>query len=222
MCSSDLTNLNQTVLFVLDDCSLEVTSFIENIIKRNSCKGLHFEIFYITNGTIRKSIEKTYDYLLSNDSDLVYQVQDDYLFYETSILEMIDIFMQVRQSCLTDSIVSSFNAPSLWTESYKNVSTPRMIVPGIKRYWIQTFDITCTFLTSKNQFKNHVDLYQKFFEVLPHGIDGSLESISLNKILTERGILGLLPINSVAFHLQSNRELDVYQDWKSLWESNKV
>lgn len=217
-------NIEQKVLFVMDDCSPEVVNLVENICNSNCSPRLSFEVNYLNNGTLRKSIEKTYNYLIDSNSDLVYQVQDDYLFYETSLYEMIDLFFQVRQDCQTDCVISSYNPPLFWTSgTYRYESTPRVIVPGIKRYWIQTYDVACTFLTSSSQFKKHIDLYEKFYDLLPQGDENqNLESLSLNKMFVERGVLGLLPINSVAFHLQSEFEMDVYLDWKSLWEQNKI
>lgn len=216
--------IEQKVLFVMDNCSPEVVTLVENICNSICSPRLSFEVNYLSNGTLRKSIERTYNYLIDSNSDLVYQVQDDYLFYETSLYEMIDLFFQVRQDCQTDCIISSYNPPLYWTSGdYRYKPTPRVIVPGIKRYWIQTYDIACTFLTSSTQFKNHIDLYEQFYDLLPHGDENNkLESLSLNKMFVERGVLGLLPINSVAFHLQSEFERDVYQDWNTLWEQYKI
>jgi hypothetical protein len=52
--------------------------------------------------------------------------------------------------------------------------------------------------------------------------NNDLENKSLNYMLTQRGVLGLVPINSVAFHLQSDLEKDPHIDYKPLWDSIDV
>jgi hypothetical protein len=50
-----------------------------------------------------------------------------------------------------------------------------------------------------------------------NGIDGHLESISLNRILVDDGVLGLMPFESVGLHMQGEREREPYIDWKQRW-----
>jgi hypothetical protein len=38
-------------------------------------------------------------------------------------------------------------------------------------------------------------------------------------MFTQRGILGIMPMNSVALHMQGPAEKDPYIDWKTLWDS---
>jgi hypothetical protein len=42
------------------------------------------------------SIRNCYEWLKFTESELVYQVQDDYLFIESAIFELIDIFFQLK------------------------------------------------------------------------------------------------------------------------------
>jgi hypothetical protein len=64
-------------------------------------------------------------------------------------------------------------------------------------------------------------LYDKFLHLTEHK-DKGLERKSLNYLFTQRGILGLVPINSMAFHMQSDFEKDPYIDWKPIWDSINV
>jgi hypothetical protein len=79
--------------------------------------------------------------------------------------------------------------------------------------------MSCSFLTSHQQFSQHWDLYNYFFELIDKKETNKLENVSLNYMLAKRGVLGLIPINSLAFHLQSDLEKDPYIDWESLWNS---
>jgi hypothetical protein len=48
---------------------------------------------------------------------------------------------------------------------------------------------------------------------------GDLENISLNKILVDEKVLGLMPFESVGLHMQGNREKEPYIDWVKRWDS---
>jgi hypothetical protein len=41
-------------------------------------------------------------------------------------------------------------------------------------------------------------------------------------MLTQRGIFGLVPVSSVAFHMQSDLEKDPHIDWKPYWDNIKI
>jgi len=220
--TDDTFNIQQNIIIVCDSCSPDLITFLKVLLNKYQSTNINIQLDILENLGIKQSIILTYDYLKKLDGDFVYQIQDDYLFYESSIFEMVSLFVQLKQDCNTDSIIGSFNAPSLWNDTYRYKVTPRMIVPGSNRYWIQSYDIACTFLTSKSLFMKHTDIYDNFIDLLPVGINGDLENISLNYLFTKHGVLGMLPINSVAFHLQSERELDNYSNWKLLWEENKT
>jgi hypothetical protein len=168
-----------------------------------------------TNG-IMNSIRSCYEWLKYSNADLVYQVQDDYLFLESAIFELIEIFSQLKRDCDTDSIVIPFNSPTLWNDTYRYRPTPRTIIPGINRYWIQSYDIPCTFLTSHAQFIKHWGILERFLE--KSSTDKRIEPDTLNKILTTRGVLGLLPIQSVALHMQDDIIKDPHINWKFYWD----
>ena len=51
---------------------------------------------------------------------------------------------------------------------------------------------------------------------------GDLENKSLNKMFTERGVLGVQPFTSVALHMQDEYWKDPYIDWRKRWDSVEV
>lgn len=171
---------------------------------------------------IATSIRECYTWLAANGKDLVYQVQDDYIFIKEAIYEMVDMFYQILSNTGSHCIVSSWNDAWLWNTMYRNKATPRTVVVGKHRYWIQYYDMSCSFLTSHSQFIQHWDLYDMFLYLTQYRKNGDLENKSLNYLLTQRGILGLVPVNSVAFHMQSDLEKDPHIDWKPIWDSIDV
>ena len=130
---------------------------------------------------------------------------------------MIDIFMQVYSATKEHPFIIAYSHPFYWAEKYKYTAAMRAIVPGKKQYWFSSYEIPCTFLTSKFEFSKHWDLYEKFLNGNPH--DSELETSSIHRILTERRVPCLVPFESVALHMQSEFDKDPYIDWKSRWDS---
>jgi hypothetical protein len=212
-------NFNHNVVIVNDHSSKDLINFIKQIIVKYQSSNININLINLFNVTgISESIKFCYNWLKENGKDLVYQVQDDYLFFPNAIGEMIDIYQQIYEQTGSDCIVSPFNDPWYWNTIYKNKCTPRTLIVGKNRYWIQYYDMCCSFLTSYQQFNRHWELYDKFFHLI-NKKNNELENYSLNYILTKKGVLGLVPVNTLSFHLQSDTEKDPYLDYKPLWES---
>jgi hypothetical protein len=203
---------------IFDDHSTEETiCFLQECVKIYTRENVRVELHNLETRGVMNSIRACYDWLLDNGTDLVYQVQDDYLFEKNAITEVIDTYFKILQETNTEAIVTPYNAPYLWSIIYKNSTTPRTIFLGEKRYWIQIYDISCSFLTSHKNFINNRDILNEFLNLDPK--DPELEKISLNKMMVRRGHLAVCPFESIALHMQGEYERDPYVDWKLLWES---
>jgi hypothetical protein len=165
------------------------------------------------------SLRYCYNWLDNNGQDFVFQVQDDYLFSINTIHDSIEHFYNILHNCNTHAIIQPFNDIVYWEFIYKNRPTPRLISMGKTGYWIQIYDTSCSFLTSHQQFSQHWDLYNKFFDLIPRLNDPSreLENKSLNYMFTQKGVLGVTPVNTFSHHIQQHP--DPYVDWKVLWDS---
>ena len=204
------------VLIIDDHSTQETIDFLHKCMKEFNSDNVAVILEYLDSTGVVESIKTCYNRIEEKGTDLVYQVQDDYLYTETAIFEMIDVFMQLRNDVHTDAIVASFHDHRYWKTIYRYTVTPRMIFPAAYQNWMQIYDIPCTFLTSKQQFSKHWDLYYKFFDLIGKP---ELEAGSLNKMFTERGVLGVQPFNSVALHMQDKVWIDPYIDWKVRWSS---
>lgn len=225
-CSEKKENTTHNIV-IIDDCSSkELKQFIQDNIKKYTNNKIKIESIELKEKTgIQKSIECCYHWLQKNGKDLVYQVQDDYLFTIDAITDLVDMFNQMKTETGMDIILSPWNDNWNWLTAYRNISTPRMVIVGKRGYWIQYYDMSCSFLTSHEQFSKHWDLYHRFFELIPNINKDKgkyLENVSLNYMLTNRNVLGLIPINSVAFHLQSDLEKDPHIDYKPIWDNINV
>lgn len=207
------------VIAIIDDHSSEsYKQHLKNIVERYSSSNIRIEFIELEDKGIMNSIGKCYEWIDTNGEFLVYQVQDDYLFNKESIYEMVDVYLQVSRDLETVPVITPYNAPYLWNQgSYLNVPTPRTIIVGIKRYWIQTYDFSCSFMTHIEQFRQHRDLLALFLATDP--VHPKLEAMSINKIFVERGVLGLSPFESISLHMQSDNEKDPYIDWQARWDA---
>jgi hypothetical protein len=219
-CISIQPNTYHCVNIIDDNSSAEHIEYLKYLVKYFNKGNLNVQLSKSSSSGIVETIKDCWSWLEQEGKDLVYQVQDDYLFEKSAIYEMIDMFLQIDKDLNTHPIIVPYNDPYLWNSTYKYKTTPRVIVPGKNRYWLQAYDIPCTFLTSKIQFSKHWDMYEKFFTL---GADHTkIEIDSINRILVDRGVLGVMPIESLALHIQTDLEKDPYIDWKTRWDNIKT
>ena len=208
------------IMMLCDNSSDDLYQFVNKIQEKYSRNNVSISVTRSSLGC-KESMRTCFDWLADNGEQFVYLVQDDYLYIQSALYEMASIFFQLNSEHeASQPIVLSFNYPKLWSETYKGRPTPRAIFMGEKRYWLQTYDTPSTFLTSKIQLSRNWDLINYFLKL--DFQDQDLEAKSLNKMFTKKGILGVLPINSVAFHMQGNQEFDPYVNLKMLFDSIEV
>ena len=169
---------------IIDDNScIEHIEYLKYLVKYFNKGNLKVQLSSSSSSGIVETIKDCWNWLEQEGKQLVFQVQDDYLFEKNAIFEIIDVFLQIDNDLNTHPIVIPYNDPYLWNTTYKYNPTPRVIMPGKNRYWVQTYDISCTFLTSKIQFSKHWDMYEKFVTL---GSDHSrVEIDSINKIVSK-------------------------------------
>jgi len=212
------------VRLVMDRSSAELISWLDRELGRDRKPNIHIEIHNLNPGGICEGIKQCYLWLQDHGQNFVFQVQDDYLFEPSCLEEMASVFFQIHNETGSDCIVSPYNDSWLWLSPYRNRPTPRTVIVGKNRYWIQYYDMSCSFFTSHRQFSQHWDLYEMFFVLLAKLTkdDKDLENRSLNYMLTQRGVLGLVPVTSLALHVQSELERDPHIDWQARWEAVDV
>ena len=211
-----VSDIMQHVAIFDDHSTTETLEFLKRVKHQFSSDRLEIEIISLPTRGLFESVRACFDWLEKNGIDIVYQVQDDYLFEPNALYEMIGVFMKVFNDTKTHAVVTPYNHPHYHTSVYAYQSIPRVIVPGGNRYWVQHYEIPCTFLTSKVEFSKHWDLYENFFN--GDLFDSKLEINSFNKIITEHNVLGIQPLTSVALHMQTEFDKDPYIDWKSWWD----
>jgi hypothetical protein len=214
-----MENTNHYMRFVEDRATEQYIEFLNKVVEKYSKGRVKVDLVSTNKSGVMGSLKSGYDWLLDeNDkTKLIYSMQDDYLFIDSGIYEMICMWFQLYNDTGAETLISSYNDPWLWLEPYRYKSTPRVFMPGLKRYWIQYYDVSCSFLTSHGLMLRNRDLLNRFYSMAPNY--GRLEADSLNHLLTRRGILGMVPVESVGLHVQTELEKDPFIDWKKIWDS---
>lgn len=208
-------DLKPTVSIFNDHSTADTRAYLDLVKEHYSKKGMTINIVDTAERGLMSSIRACYDFLEQQGQDIVYQVQDDFLFSEDAIYQMIEVFVKTNHSTGAQPIVLSHHHPYYFGTWYAYKSTPRVIIPGSMQYWIQSYELGCTFLTGKKEFSRHWDLYEKFFSSDPKNT--RLEVDTMNRITMRTGSLALVPAVSVGLHMQDETDRDTYVDWKPIW-----
>jgi hypothetical protein len=209
---------------IFDDSSdKETIDYLHKLCDRYSSDNIKPEFKSTKKPGLMNSVRECYSHLVNNGSNIGYQVQDDYLFEEQSVFEMIDIFYQIFNDTETLPFVSGYHPPHWYYDEdpkdrYK--VEPICMIHGANRYWRQAYNTSCSFLTSIDNYIKNWDLLEVFLNSDP--LDEKLEPKSLNKMFTTRGELMVVPVNSITFHMQYDAEKDPFKDWKPLWNSINI
>jgi len=215
----DTAYIVHNVTFFDDNSSPRLKSFLNDLKIHFAKNNIRLNVVELQEHGIMNSIGACYEYLRTNGTDLVYQIQDDYLYAKTCIYEMLEIYHKVLSETKEQCVVYPHNSTLPWRTTYRNRPTPRVVFYGANRVWIQIYDTSCCFMTSVNRLRENKDLTDLFLSLPPKGLDGDLESISLNYMFTKKGILGVTPVESLALHIQGEENKDPYIDWKVWWNS---
>ena len=212
-------DVQHTVLLITDQCSQDLKHFCELVVDTYETNNISVSIQDLSPRTgITHSIRACYEWLSQCQGDLVFQIQDDYLFEPTALTESINVWYKIYKDTQHHAIIQPFNDWHNWTRGLYTPHALTMIL-GSHRYWIQIYDTSCSFMTSHHQFVQHWDLYNDFFDLIDaRGPD--LENRSLNYMFTQRGILGITPTTTLSHHLQHLHDLYVPPDQR--WESVDV
>lgn len=197
-------------LVVIDDHSTD--DFIENLKHIISLANCNTELIHLENHGLLESIKACYHYGKDYGKDFVYFAQDDYLYEETCLEEMLDIYFQLKPKNVGKSIcVYPYNDPYRYLD--KNI-VPIRLVQGMKRHWRTSYQVACCFMVDHETLTSEWDLFEDFYN---HVINEKIEDDTINKLFQQRNYVLLTPVPSLALHIQYETEKDPYIDWTLLW-----
>lgn len=198
-------------LQILDDHSDE--HFLQRLNSvLQDCK-FSYELTHLDTYGIMPSILACYEYGRDNGKDLVYFAQDDYLYYDTCIYEMVDAYFRFTEKSKLPVCIYPFDDPYRYGIPVER--QPMVTIHlGIKRHWRTAFGTASCFMLDHPTLVKNFDLFDAMGK---HAVDNVMEDETINKLFRERGCLLFTPIPSLALHAQADTEKDLYIDWRPLW-----
>jgi len=162
---------------------------------------------------IMPSILKCYEHGRDNGKDWVYFAQDDYLYEENAIHDMMLAIHEFSRNTGKPASIYPFNDPY----KYEAVNTviKSHIVRSQKRHWRTHIHTASCFMTHISVIQKEWDLFEKMGKDKVHG---KMEEESINRLFYEREYHLFVPIPSLASHMQYSTEEDPLYDWKTLWD----
>lgn len=200
-------------LQVFDDHS--DSTFITRLNNLLTTANFEYTVDSLDTHGIMPSILKCYEHGRDFGKDLVYFVQDDYLYYETCIWEMVDAFFQFRDKTKKAVCIYPYDDPYKYYAKNLPLVTVHL---GNKRHWRTAFGTASCFMVDHPTLVNNFDLFDKMGK---EPMSTIMEDVSINRLFSERDCLLFTPIPSIALHAQSDTEKDPYLDWQPLWDQFK-
>ena len=159
------------------------------------------------------SLLKCFEIAKKEQSDLIYFVEDDYLHYDHSLVDMLDTYERISSQHKDEIIV----CPSDYPFNYMTNEKTNILI-GSRQHWRIITKMLCTFMISKKTFQKHIDSFEKTCEKRHDPFEKYL-----NEILQKE--IAISPVMSLAIHLtnvNSSYGLSPFVDYKKLWDKNKV
>jgi len=159
------------------------------------------------------SLLKCFEIAKKEQSDLIYFVEDDYLHYDHSLVDMLDTYERISSQHKDEIIV----CPSDYPFNYMTNEKTNILI-GSRQHWRIITKMLCTFMISKKTFLKHIDSFEKTCEKRHDPFEKYL-----NEILQKE--IAISPVMSLAIHLtnvNSSYGLSPFVDYKKLWDENNV
>ena len=188
ICDSSEKSFNDCMLKLLDNDKIRI-NFIESKITGNR-------------GTYLESCDQA-----DKSEDLIFFIEDDYIFEENCIEEMIITYSRLSTIFNEDVFLCPSDYPFLYDSSYKT-----SLYIGNKYKWRTVEETLLTFMMSKKLY----DRYKKNIRMV-----GEKENKPFEKPLHAiyKKIPCLSPVNSLSYHISRDHPATT-EDWISLWNRN--
>ena len=162
---------------------------------------------------IGAALTESYRLAREEAKDLIYVTNDDYLYDEQAILEMVRSYKRLAGVLKQDPVLFVSDYP----DRYKHVY-PTHILLGSDRHWRGVHSTTGVDLLSRDILVKYWEIYMAFGR---YGVDPSVtEANTIDRIYKE--VPCYSPMPSLAVHLQHFDTLSPYFDWEKWWKASAV
>ena len=214
-----LTSLNSLKKSIIKFSSKNQIKITINLIFDNSEKDFNDYILKLFDGEkikinfIESKIEGNRGSYLEccdqaeNSEDLIFFIEDDYIFEENCIEEMIITYSRLSTIFNNDVFLCPSDYPFFYDSSYKT-----SLYIGNKYKWRTVEETLLTFMMSKKLY----DRYKKKIRLV-----GEKENDPFEKPLHEIYKINpcLSPVNSLSYHISRDHPATT-EDWVKLWNDN--
>ncbi len=139
--------------------------------------------------------------------DLIFFVEDDYLFEEHSINECLLTYSRICSLLDSEIILCPSDYPFFYDSLYKT-----SLFIGNKHRWRNVGETLLTFMYSKSIFNKYKKEIREVGEKVNEPFEKPLHGIYKN-------VLCLAPIKSLSYHI-SRAVPDIGDEWKKIWDIN--
>ena len=202
-------------LVIFDDHSDEMS--LENLKSNLNLAKFKNILFNLQTTGVMNSIATCYKYGKDYGSDWVYFAQDDYLYEETAIYDMLMVAMDTSHKLQAFTCVYPFNDPYHYIP--ENTAILSHIIRSQKRHWRTQILASSCFMVHHNVIVNNWDL---FHNMGIHEWNSNMERDTISQLFTSRGYYLFVPIPSLALHMQYETEKDDLADWETLWNKYAI
>ena len=157
------------------------------------------------------SLLKCFEIAKDEGKDLVFFVEDDYIFFESALDEIVASYERISSQTNRELFICPTDYPYFYMDSQKT-----NILIGSKRHWRLVSKTLCSFITSHKLIKEY---WSNFYDNCLDRHD-PFEKY-LNKIYEKE--ICISPIKSLSLHMtniNSSYGLSPFIDYKKLWDEN--
>ena len=181
---------NENILKLLDDNLIKI-NFIETKIEGNR-------------GSYLECCDQA-----ENSEDLIFFIEDDYIFEENCIEEMIITYSRLSTIFNNDVFLCPSDYPFYYDSSYKT-----SIYIGNKFKWRIVEETLLTFMMSRNLYERHKKNIRLVGEKENDPFEKPLHEIYKNSPCFS-------PVNSLSYHISRDHPATT-EDWIKLWNDNYI
>ena len=221
LCQNKYPNLKIKTI-ILDSSKNKKLDKIKEITKDIQIEIISLETKKFENKIQKQKTQETFSNLASLlqcfeigkdiGEDLIFFVEDDYLHFETMLVEMISTYERVSSQIGKDIFMCPSDYPFLYMNNEKT-----NILIGDKRHWRTINKTLCTFLTSKKLLDLYWHNFLKNCEDRHDPFEKHINEIYKNEFC-------ISPLKSLSVHLtniNSSYGLSPFIDYKKLWDLNE-
>ena len=196
-------NLDITINLIADNSNQAFDEKITNILKSDKIKLLKINSKIKGN---RGSYLECCDQAEKAD-DLIFFVEDDYLFENNCIDEILHTYSIVSSSIKNDIVICPSDYPFFYDSLYQTT-----LFVGKNYKWRKINETLLTFMFSKEILTKHKQLIRKVGDTMNEPFEKPLHEVY-------KKVNCLAPINSLSHHI-SRSVPTIHENWKKTWNHN--